>query len=79
MELRKIHRGGERKASYVLTLPQQFLKALSIVEGDYVSLSLQDDKIVMVPVQERKQREEVQPTSSLAGATTQPARPGGNP
>jgi antitoxin component of MazEF toxin-antitoxin module len=54
MELRKIHRGGEKRASYLLTLPQQFLKALSIKEGDYVSLSLQDDRIVMAPVQERE-------------------------
>lgn len=79
MELRKIQRGGERKASYLLTLPKDFLRALSISEGDYVSLSLLDDRIVLAPVQERKQREEARSASSLARTTPQAAKPGGSP
>ena len=49
MELRKIHRGGERKASYILTLPHDLLKDLSIAEGDYVSLTVEDGRIVIAP------------------------------
>lgn len=66
MELRKIHRGGEKRASYVLTLPQDYLEALDLTEGDYVSLSLQDGGIMVVPVQEIRRREEASTAPSQA-------------
>jgi antitoxin component of MazEF toxin-antitoxin module len=79
MELRKIHRGGEKKASYVLTLPQDYVKALELSEGDYVSLSVEEGRIVMVPIQERKQGEKANIVPSPARATSQATRLGESP
>jgi antitoxin component of MazEF toxin-antitoxin module len=53
LELRKVHRTGEAKSSYFLTLPHDLVRALGITDGDYVSISILDDKLVIVPVQEK--------------------------